>query len=41
MKIVNKKTNNDYCGAYRQKKGDLYKTNDAARKKLREKEENI
>ena len=33
MKIVNKKTNKDYCRAYRQKKGNLYKANDAARKK--------
>ena len=30
--MVNKKTNKDYCSAYRQKKGDLYKANNAARK---------
>ena len=29
--MVNKK-NKGYCGAYLQKKGDLYKANDAARK---------
>ena len=31
--MVNKKTNKDYCRAYCQKKGDLYKANDTARKK--------
>ena len=31
--MVNKKINKDYCGAYAQKKCDLYKANDAARKK--------
>ena len=31
--MVNKKTNKGYCGAYRQKKGYLYKAKEAARKK--------
>ena len=31
--MVNKKTNKDYCRANRQKRGDLYKANDDARKK--------
>ena len=40
--MVNKKTNKGYCGAYRQKKGYLYKAKEAARKKkLKEEEENI
>ena len=39
--MVNKKTNKKYCRAYHQKKGNLYKDNDAAREKLKEKEENI
>ena len=30
--MVNKKTNKDYCRVYHQKKGGLYKANDAARK---------
>ena len=34
-------TNKDYCRAYHQEKGDLYKANDAARKKMKEKEGNI
>ena len=33
--MVNKKTNKYYFRAYRQKKGDLYKANDVARKKLK------
>ena len=39
--MVKKQKNKDYCRAYRQKKGDLCKTIDAARKKLKEKEENL
>ena len=35
--MAKQKTNKDYYRAYRQKKGDLYKANDAARKKLKEK----
>ena len=31
--MISKKTNKDYCTAYPQNKSDLYKTNDAARKK--------
>ena len=31
--MLNKKANEDYCRAHRQKKGDLYKVNDAERKK--------
>ena len=30
--MINKKNKKDYFRAYRQKKGDLYKANDAARK---------
>ena len=38
--MVNKKANKGYCRAYRQKKGDVYKARDAARKKkMKEKEE--
>ena len=32
LKMVNKKTSKDYCRAYRLKKGDPYKANDAVRK---------
>ena len=39
--MVNKKTNKNYCRAYRREKRVLYKANNAARKKLNEKEENI
>ena len=40
--MVNKKANKNYCRAYRQRKGDLYKANDASRKKkLKRKEGNI
>ena len=31
--MVNKKNNRDYCRAFHQKKGDLYKVNNSARKK--------
>ena len=31
--MVTKKTNKDYCRAYRKRKGDLHRVNDAARKK--------
>ena len=31
--MLNKKANEDYCRAHRQKKCDLYKVNDAERKK--------
>ena len=36
--MVNKKANKNYCRAYRQRKGDLHKANDASRKKKTEKE---
>ena len=37
--MINKKTNKDYCRAYRQKKGDMYKANNAIRNtKMKEKD---
>ena len=37
--MINKKTNKDYCRAYRQKKRDMYKANNAMRNtKMKEKD---